>query len=277
MSVSFDWESDTVNASSNQLPLSINMSTPEELAKSIFSQRAAFYTTSAAHKDPQVLARLVALANPRADWQVLDIATGTGHTAFAVAPYVAAVIATDLTPAMLAEAEKLKKELGASNVVFRIADAHDLPFDAATFDLVTSRRAPHHFSDIARSLGEMKRVLKPGGRLVIDDRSAPEDDFGADFINELDWYHDQSHVREYRPSEWRQMLAQAGFQIEAVEPYTQNRTLTSLTRDVDAERVKKIHALLESLTESQRELFGYNVINGEPHVNHWYVLLSALA
>jgi ubiquinone/menaquinone biosynthesis C-methylase UbiE len=253
------------------------MSTPEELAKLIFSQRAAFYTTSAAHKDPQVLARLVTLADPRPEWRALDVATGTGHTAFAVAPYVSKVIATDLTPAMLEEAQKLQRELNVSNVEFRIADAHNLPFDDATFDLVTSRRAPHHFSAINRALGEMKRVLKPGGRLVIDDRSAPEDDFGADVINELDWYHDHSHVREYRPSEWRQMLTQAGFRIEAIEPYTQNRPLTSLTRDVDAEHVAKIHSRLESLTVSQHELFGYRLVDGAAHVNHWYVLLSALA
>ena len=253
------------------------MKSPEELAREIFTQRAAFYTTSAAHKDPQTLARLVALAQPLVTWLALDVATGTGHTAFAVAPYVEQVIATDITQAMLEEATKLQHELGQSNIEFRIADVHQLPFDDASFDLVTSRRAPHHFSDLKRALAEMRRVLKHGGRLVIDDRSAPEDAHSADIMNKLDWFHDQSHVREYRPSEWRRLLTESGFQIEALEPYVQQRPLTSLTRDVSADHVTSMMELLDSLDTIERDQFGYRFTDGAPFINHWYVLLSATA
>jgi ubiquinone/menaquinone biosynthesis C-methylase UbiE len=253
------------------------MSTPESLARQIFAERAAFYTTSAAHKDPQVLARLVALADPKPDWQALDVATGTGHTAFAFAPYVAGVIGTDLTPEMLDEARKLQAQLGITNVEFRVADAHNLPFEAGTFDLVTSRRAPHHFSDIARALREMRRVLRPGGRLAIDDRSVPEDDFADSFMNQIDLYHDRSHVRQYRPSEWQRMLAEAGFAVDVVEPYNQQRALTSFTRDVNAADVARIHAMVASLNEEQRRLLNVAEIDGETRINHWYLLLAARA
>jgi ubiquinone/menaquinone biosynthesis C-methylase UbiE len=250
---------------------------PESLARQIFAERAAFYTTSAAHKDPQVLAKLVALAAPQPDWHVLDVATGTGHTAFAIAPYVAQVVATDITPEMLAEARKLRAEYGFTNVEFRVADVHHLPFENAAFDLVTSRRAPHHFSDIRRALREMRRVLRPGGRLVIDDRSVPEDDFVDACMNDIDRYHDPSHVRQYRPSEWRQMLADAGFSVEVVEPYHQQRPLTSFTQDVDAENVAHIHARLAGLNWEQRQALNYADVNGEPYINHWYVMLAAHA
>jgi len=109
------------------------------LPQTVFAQRAAFYTTSAMHQDKAVLDRLVELAHVQPADRVLDVATGTGHTAFALASQVREVIAIDVTPEMLAEGEKLKEgrglrsaPAGMRNVEFRIADAHDLPFDVAT-------------------------------------------------------------------------------------------------------------------------------------------------
>jgi ubiquinone/menaquinone biosynthesis C-methylase UbiE len=247
----------------------------EEAAKKIFGERAESYTTSAAHADEQVLAQIVELARPQPAWTALDIATGTGHTALAIAPHVASVIGFDLTPEMLVQADKLRAARGIANVSFREGDVHALPFPDASFDLVTSRRAPHHFSNIKAALSEMKRVLRPGGRLVIDDRSVPEDDFVDACMNELDWYHDESHVRQYRPSEWRTMLEEAGFVVESAELYTKHRPLTSLTKDVREENVQKIYARLESLNEQQRQVLNLAEVNGEPYINHWYVLIAA--
>ena len=251
------------------------MKTPEETAKRIFGERAAMYTTSATHADPQVLARVVALAAPRPDWVALDIATGTGHTAFALAPHVASIIGIDLTPEMLREAERVRGARAITNVDFRVGDVHHLPFADATFHLITSRRAPHHFSDILGALREIRRVLRPDGRLVIDDRSVPEDDFVDACMNELDRYHDESHVRQYRPSEWRCMLDGCGFAVETVEPYTQHRPLTALTAGVSAANVGKIYAVLDRLTPSQRQAMNFTDVEGTPHLNHWYVLIAA--
>ncbi len=84
-------------------------------AQQVFGQRASFYATSAAHKDRAVLDRVVELARPRPDALVLDVATGAGHTALALAPQVRQVIATDVTPEMLAEGGRLKGEGGITN------------------------------------------------------------------------------------------------------------------------------------------------------------------
>ena len=83
------------------------MQSPEDKAQRVFGDRAAFYTTSPAHTDPQVLARVVELARPQPDWVGLDIATGSGHTAFALAPQVKSMIGVDITAEMLRDINNL--------------------------------------------------------------------------------------------------------------------------------------------------------------------------
>jgi len=251
------------------------MSSREKEARRIFGERAAFYTTSTAHTDPQVLARVVTLAAAKPDWCALDLATGTGHTAFAVAEKVRQVIASDLTPEMLAEAEKLRASRGVRNVRFEIADVHALPHPDGTFRLITCRRAAHHFSRIDAAVAEMHRVLEPGGRVVIDDRSVPEDDFVDATMNRLDTFHDRSHVREYRPSEWRSLFESRGFAVEAVELYAKHRPVSSFTEKASPEDARQIHALLESLTVAQREAINLSEVNGELYSTHWYVMVAA--
>ncbi len=245
-------------------------------SQQVFSQRAAFYTTSATHTDKNVLNRVVELAKPQSHQNVLDIATGTGHTAFALAPFVREVIAIDVAIEMLIEGRKLKAERGVSNVEFRLADAHELPFDDRSFEIVTCRRAAHHFLNIEKSLNEMKRVLTDGGRLVIDDRSVPEDDWVDAAMNRLDGLHDESHVRQYRSSEWERMLIDAGFQIETIEPYTQHRPLSSLTANVDPKNLTEINSIVAALNESQRKAMNVVEKDGEIYLNHWYVMIAAV-
>lgn len=112
------------------------MQTIEETARQVFAARADLYTTSAPHTDAQALARVLALAAPHSDWTVLDVATGTGNTSFAFAPHAASVVGLDLTPEMLAEAEKLRAARGLTNVTFCEGDVHALPW----YVLLAARR-----------------------------------------------------------------------------------------------------------------------------------------
>ena len=93
---------------------------------------------------------------------VLDVATGTGFTAAAVAPFVKEVtIATDLVPQMIAQTEKLARARSLANMKSMVCDVEALSFADASFDAVTVRIAPHHFLDIAKALSEVAHVLAP--------------------------------------------------------------------------------------------------------------------
>jgi ubiquinone/menaquinone biosynthesis C-methylase UbiE len=188
-----------------------------------FSAAAQSYVTSATHARGDDLQRLVELAQLRGDEHVLDIATGGGHTALAFAPHVRAVVASDLTPQMLAVAETFIRGQGVTNVSFERADAEALPFADASFDVVTARVAPHHFPNPQRFVQEAARVLRPGGRFLLDDNMAPEDAELDAFMNRFEQWRDPSHVRAHTISEWRGWIEQAGLAVEHVEPLSLKR------------------------------------------------------
>lgn len=113
-----------------------------------FGANAAAYVTSAVHARGNSLTRLVELVQPQPHWQALDIATAAGHTAFTFAPHVAHVWATNITPEMLETVKQQATERNLKNVTVEYADAEDLPYPDASFDLVTCRIAPHHFPNV---------------------------------------------------------------------------------------------------------------------------------
>src|SRR3989454_12725199 len=128
-----------------------------------FSRTAESYVGSFSHRAGDDLQRLIELGEWNPQLQALDIATGGGHTALAVAPYVAQITVTDLTPRMLEKAREYLLAQGVTNAQFQVADAEQLPFPAVSFDRVTCRIAPHHFPHTAQAVQEAARVLKPGG------------------------------------------------------------------------------------------------------------------
>jgi ubiquinone/menaquinone biosynthesis C-methylase UbiE len=190
----------------------------KRLVQQQFGAVARSYVTSAGHAQGGDLGRMLELAQPRGDEILLDIATGGGHTALAFAPHVREAVASDLTPAMLAEAEAFIRSCGAENVRFEVADAEALPFADAHFDLVTVRIAPHHFPNPQRFIAEVARVLRPGGRFIFNDNIAPEDDELDAFLNRFEQWRDPSHVRAWKVSEWQAWIEEAGMTIEHVEP-----------------------------------------------------------
>ncbi|MGP3534503.1 bifunctional demethylmenaquinone methyltransferase/2-methoxy-6-polyprenyl-1,4-benzoquinol methylase UbiE [Microbacterium sp. RD1] len=109
--------------------------------------------------------------NPRPGQRILDLAAGTGASAVSLARSGAHVVAADFSPGMIAEG---RRRHGAQrNLEFVQADAMALPFDDAEFDAVTMSFGLRNVNEPRVALRELRRVTKPGGRVVICEFSHP--------------------------------------------------------------------------------------------------------
>lgn len=186
-----------------------------------FGANAAAYATSKVHAKGASLARLVELVAPQSDWQVLDIATAAGHTAFAFAPHVVHVTATDITPEMIPVAQKLADEKGITNLTLETADAEALPYENGRFHLVICRIAAHHFPNIPQFMAESARVLQPNGILAVVDNVVPGSRLrgkkanllreAGKYVNALEKLRDPSHGRALSLDEWLDAFRTAKF------------------------------------------------------------------
>jgi ubiquinone/menaquinone biosynthesis C-methylase UbiE len=176
-------------------------------------------------KDLEEAARLL---QPTQDDNLLDVACGGGHLALFFAPKVRQVVASDLTMLMLKKAqEHIAEEGGVDNVIFREADAEDLPFPAGSFTLLTCRIAPHHFPDVPRALQEFHRVLRRGGRMVIIDTLMPDDPEIARFYQAMETMRNPTHIKAYTEEQWETM-------VEAAELILQETKTIEIEHDFQA-------------------------------------------
>jgi demethylmenaquinone methyltransferase/2-methoxy-6-polyprenyl-1,4-benzoquinol methylase len=109
--------------------------------------------------------------------RALDVCCGTGDLALALASRVGpdgSVTGCDFSEPMLAIARRKAEAAGAANVGFEWADALALPYEDASFDAVTVGFGVRNFADLERGLGELARILRPGGRLVILEITQPQ-------------------------------------------------------------------------------------------------------
>jgi SAM-dependent methyltransferase len=198
---------------------------------------------------------LVEALAPPPTARALDVGSGAGHAALAVAPHVAEVVATDPTPEMLAVGAGLAAERGLANVRFVEAVAAALPFTDASFDLACSRHSIHHWPDVTAGLREIRRVLRPGGRFVAIDLHAPAEEPVAAFLLTLELLRDATHVRALPPADWLALLAGAGFRATVVRTWRiVHRTDDWLsTTDPPTWRAGAVRALLAEAPPAVRE------------------------
>lgn len=186
----------------------------DQAVRDRFSASANLYAASGVHSTGPDFDRMIAAARLRGSERVLDLGTGTAHTALAFAPHVREVVGLDLTAEMLEAGSRLAKERGVENLELRQGAAEALPFADGEFDVVCARQCPHHFRDLPKAVSEAARVLQPGGTLlVVDSISLPDPKLDT-FMNAVEILRDPSHVRNYSLREWREMSEGAGLAVE---------------------------------------------------------------
>jgi SAM-dependent methyltransferase len=121
-----------------------------------------------------------------------------------------------------------------------VAPAEELPFEDGSFDVVTCRIAAHHFEDIRKAISEMARVTQ---RLVVIEDNV----FVDERVEEAERLRDQTHVRCYSEDEWKEMLTEAGLEVEQLEHFERHPVVEDWlarveTPPADAARVRELLA-----------------------------------
>jgi ubiquinone/menaquinone biosynthesis C-methylase UbiE len=183
-----------------------------------FTDNADLYRTSKAHSELPDLEAVADHLPPLAGKFCLDVATGTGHTAFFLARKQAHVFAVDINDEMLRVAQEESDRLSLS-VRFLKSTAEELMFDDDNFDFVTCRLAAHHFPDVDGFLAEVARVLRPGGHLLLIDNVVPDDEQAAVWLNEYEKARDATHQSCLPKAAWNSHLEASGFRIVRSERF----------------------------------------------------------
>lgn len=170
------------------------------------AERVAAHQDARAERLAEQLRDFVEL---RRDERALDVGTGAGALAFALAPLVREVVGLDPVPELL----ELARARALPNTEFVEGDGTALPFRDGNFDLAGTHRTLHHVAQPDRIVGELARVTRPGGRVLVVDQFAPDDPAEAATLHEFETARDPSHTRLLTHGELRELFAANGLEL----------------------------------------------------------------
>jgi ubiquinone/menaquinone biosynthesis C-methylase UbiE len=164
------------------------------------------------------VARLLTLTG---DERALDVGTGAGAFALALAPLVHEVVGVDVVPELLAEARKR----ATANAEFVEGDAESLAFPTDSFDVVCTARTLHHMARPEVVLSEMTRVLRPGGTMLVVDQLASNDPLAAIELNQFEKARDPSTTRILADVDLRALFDSNRLVLRRAETVVEERDL----------------------------------------------------
>jgi SAM-dependent methyltransferase len=156
-----------------------------------FARTADRVAARQAERAAELAQQVRAFVLPRGDERALDVGTGAGALAFALAPIVREVVGIDPVPELLA----LGRERAPANVELVEGDGAALPFEDGSFDLAGTLRTLHHVRRPELVMAEMARVTRPGGRVLVIDQVAPIDPLDAVAVDAFERARDPGHTR----------------------------------------------------------------------------------
>ena len=165
-------------------------------------------------QDSVQLASIIELLPVKSGVRILDLGTGSGYLAFALAKRYPDVSVTglDIVEKALAENMTRAEHDGLDNLSFISYNGISFPFDSESFDMVVSRYALHHFPDINKSLSEVHRVLTDEGSFFISDPTPNTDDTSG-FADEYMQVKPDGHIKFRTFSEWEELCGSIGFKL----------------------------------------------------------------
>ncbi|MCA9837741.1 MAG: class I SAM-dependent methyltransferase [Trueperaceae bacterium] len=238
------------------------MSSIERTAKA-WSGLGENYASSTPHKSGPSLPKLIALARPQKDDICLDVGTGTGHTAAALAPFVKEIYGLDPSEGMRLAAEQTYGSI--ENLSFVDGSSEATGFPDNHFDIVTARHTLHHHPSMSRTLLELHRILKPGGRLIIVDEVTPNQEVD-DWYHELELTRDPTHFRAYYLYEWQSFIRDADLSWivgDSETRYTLDCESWIKRMNPRPEQAEAVRHLFKTAPDAAKKTFAIAYENGE--------------
>lgn len=222
-----------------------------------FGSNARAYLESVTHATGEDLEWLAAELRAMPGAAVLDLGCGAGHASFAVAPHALSVTAYDPTAEMLEVVRREAAQRGFVNIQTVQGVAEGLPFPDAHFELAVSRYSAHHWRDVPAALREVRRVLKPAGRMLLIDTAGGENPLLDTHLQTIELLRDPSHIRNYNATEWIAMFREAGFEASLRQrwPLTLEFSGWIERMRTPPERVTAIHAVWAAAPDEVRQFF----------------------
>ena len=190
----------------------MNPENTDEIRKSFTIQARNFESAKMSFSKQEYLDYTVESIDLGRDDKALDAAAGTCACGRSIAPFVESVVCLDATEAMLEVGRAEAKKSGIANMEFVNGFVESMPFEDETFDIVITRLAFHHFTEMEKPFSEMDRVLKTGGKLVIIDMEAAEETLRG-IEDKIETMRDPSHVKNRSLDEFGRIYEKHGYTV----------------------------------------------------------------
>jgi SAM-dependent methyltransferase len=186
-----------------------------------FAHQADAFARSPTMSLAETLGAVVELVpeDPKTRW--VEVACGPGLISRAMAPRVGSVLGLDLTPAMVEKARAEAEAAEVDNLRFEVGDAAALDLPDDSLDGAITRFSLHHIPAPVRVLEEMRRVVKPGGLVVVADHVTDDDGAAAAWHEQIERLRDPSHWACLTPSRLEVLAERAGLEpdVDRVIPF----------------------------------------------------------